>query len=203
MRSWPSCVLWASGTASRCGGLKWWNQARPDNKPKVEQRPGEFLSGALLLGYTGKPAPAVTRGYPHSPPSTHFDGPAGAAPRRLLQSQGQHQISSSDGPLHARNTSSHVEAGLPVLLRAQQKMAEEFSSDRQLSIVDSGAQAQRQSGSASGPERTEPTRHHEAGIGKSTNRLYPQLSNHLCAAGMAPRQGSNRHDQLTPARAHR
>ena len=98
-----------------------------------------MLSGAFLLSrYAGELAPAVPCGHPHSPSSADLDGPAGPAPGRLLQSQSQHQVSSSHNALNARDSSGHIETRLPVLLRAQQEMAEQLSSHRQLSIGDSG-----------------------------------------------------------------
>src|SRR4051812_27206246 len=129
MRSWPSCVLWASATASRCGGGKRGNQARPENEPKTASgRPGDFLSGAFLLpGYPGKPAPAVAGCHPYSPSGTNLHPPTRVASRSLLQPQSQHQVSTSDGALHPRDASSHVEAWLPVLLRTQQEVTQQLS----------------------------------------------------------------------------
>ena len=49
----------------------------------------------------------------------------------------------------------------------------------------------------------ESTGHQQARIGKGPNRLHAQLSNHLCADGVPPGQGSARHEKLTPATAHR
>jgi hypothetical protein len=122
----------------------------------------------------------------------------------LLQARRKHQVPPVYRARNSGDPASHIEPGVPQLGGTQEKVSQQLSPERRVAAGCPCPQTQRNSGPATGSQRSVGRGHHERGVRKSRDCVYPELSSLLCGSS-ALNQGETQPQaqELTRGTTHR